>query len=80
MIVLPPYLTMRFEISLNAPTSFRSPRGAKLVRRLGKRRREVEISHKTVKRLRGADGLRLIGVCGRVRVGEMYLLRRREIR
>ena len=35
---------------------------------------EVEISHKTVKRSWGGDGLRLIGVHGRVRVDEAGIL------
>jgi hypothetical protein len=71
MTVLVPRLTMRFELSLNAPTSLRLPRGAKPVRGLEKWRGEVEISHETVKRSSwGGDGFRLVGVHGKVRSDE----------
>ena len=76
MTVLAPHLTMRFELSLNAPTSLRMPRGAKPVRGLEKWRGEVEISHETVKRTRGVDGSRLIGVYGKVRSDEPCVLAR----
>ena len=56
MTVLAPHLTMRFELSLNAPTSLRLPRGAKPVRGLEKWRGDVEITHETVKRMRGRAG------------------------
>jgi len=76
MTVLAPHLTMRFELSLNAPTSLRLPRGAKPVRGLEKWRGEVEISHETVKGSRSGDGLWLIGVRGNVRSDEPCVLAR----
>jgi hypothetical protein len=76
MTVLAPHLTMRFELSLNAPTSLRLPRGAKPIRGLDKWRGEVEISHETVKRSWGADGLWVIGVHGSVRADELGVLAR----
>jgi len=76
MTVLAPRLTMRFELSLNAPTSLRLPRGAKPVRGLEKWRGEVEISHETARRLRGEDRLRLIGVHGNIRSDEPCVLAR----
>ena len=76
MTVLAPHLAMRFELSLNAPTSLRLPRGAKPVRGLEKWRGEVETSHETVRRTRGEDGLRLIGVHGKVRSDEPCVLAR----
>jgi len=70
LTVLGPRITARFELSLNAPTSLRLPRGAKPVRGLEKWRGELEITVKTVRKMRGGDGLRLIGVHGRVRSDE----------
>ena len=70
MTVLAPHITMRFELSLNAPTSLRLPRGAKPVRGLEKWRGDVEITHETVKRMQGEDGFSLIEVHGKVRSGE----------
>jgi len=64
--VLAPRRTVRFELSLNSPTSLRLPRGAKPVRGLEKWRGEVEILNETVRKVRGDDGFRLIGVHGRV--------------
>ena len=65
-LALPPHMAVRFELSLNAPTSLRLPRGAKPVRGLEKWRGELEITIKTVQRARGEDELRLIGVHGKV--------------
>lgn len=62
--VLAPRLSMRFELSLNAPTSLRLPRGAKPVRGLEKWRGELEISHDRVKSAWGNEGLWLIGAHG----------------
>ena len=76
MTVLAPRLTMRFELSLNAPTSLRLPRGAKPARGLEKWRGQVEISHETMKRTRDEGGLRLIGVHGRVRSDQPCALAR----
>jgi len=76
MTVLAPRLTMRFELSLNAPTSLRLPRGAKPVRGLERWRGQVEISHETMKGTWGEDGLRLIGVHGKVRSDEPCVLAR----
>ena len=66
MTILAPRLTMRFELSLNAPTSLRMARGAKPVRGLEKWRGEVEVTHETVERSWGENGLCLIGVHGRL--------------
>jgi len=74
MTIIAPRLTMRFELSLNAPTSLRMARGAKPVRGLEKWRGEVEVSHETVERRWGEDGLRLIGVHGKVRSDEPCVL------
>ena len=74
LTILAPHLAMRFELSLNAPTSLRLPRGAKPVRGLEKWRGGVEISHETIERAWGEDGLRLIGVHGRVRSDDPCVL------
>jgi serine/threonine protein kinase len=68
--VLAPRLSMRFELSLNAPTSLRLPRGVKPVRGLEKWRGEIEISHEMGKRPWGDEGLGFIGVHGTVRSDE----------
>ena len=70
LTVLGPRITARFELSLNAPTSLRLPRGAKPVRGLEKWRGELEITVKSVERTRGGDGLRLIGIHGSARSDE----------
>lgn len=70
LTVLGHRITARFELSLNAPTSLRLPRGAKPVRGLEKWRGELEITVKTVQKTRSGDGVLLIGVCGRVRSDE----------
>lgn len=72
--VLAPRLSMRFELSLNAPTSLRLPRGVKPFRGLEKWRGEVEVSHETVKRVWGGEGLQFIGVHGRVMSDEPCIL------
>ena len=69
-------LMMRFELSLNAPTSLRLSRGAKPVRGLEKWRGEVEISHEIAKGSRSGDGFRLIGLRGNVRSDEPCVLAR----
>ena len=66
LTVLAPRITSRFELSLNSPTSLRLPRGAKPVRGLEKWRGELEITVQTVQKVRGNDGLRSIGVHGKV--------------
>jgi len=66
LTVIAPRMTARFELSLNAPTSLRLPRGAKPVRGLEKWRGELKTTVKTVQKVRGDDELRLIGVHGEV--------------
>jgi len=70
LTVLGPRITARLELSLNAPTSLRLARGSKPVRGLEKWRGELELTVKTVQKAGGGDGLRLIGVHGRVRSDE----------
>jgi hypothetical protein len=60
---------MRVELSLNAPTTLRLPRGPKPIRGLEKWRGEVEVIHE-----RGDDGLRFIRVQGKVESDEPYVL------
>ena len=72
--VIAPQLSMRFELSLNAPTSLRLPRGAKPVRGLEKWRGEIEISHETVKRTWSDEGLQFIRVNGKARSDEPCVL------
>jgi hypothetical protein len=74
--ILAPRLTMRFELSLNAPTSLRLPRGPKPVRGLEKWRGGIEVSHETVEGAWGGGRLQFIGVHGRVRSGEPGALAR----
>ena len=74
MTILAPRLSMRFELSLNAPTSLRMARGAKPVRGLDKWRGEVEIVHETVERTWDEDGFHLIGVHGKVESDEPCVL------
>lgn len=64
MTALASHLTMRFELSLNSPTSLRLPRGAKPARGSEKWSRGVEILHETMKKARGEGGFGLIGVQG----------------
>ena len=64
LAVLAPRLNMRFELSLNAPTSLRLPRGAKPIRGLEKWRGEFETSHETEKRAWG-EGSQFIRVYGK---------------
>jgi len=66
LTVIAPRMTARFELSLNAPTSLRLPRGAKPFRGLEKWRGELKTTVKTVQKVRGDDELRLIGVHGEV--------------
>ena len=71
--VIVPQLSMRFELSLNAPTSLRLPRGAKPVRGLEKWRGEIEVSqHEMVKR--SNEGLQSIRVYGKARSDEPCVL------
>jgi len=70
LTVLGPRITARFELSLNAPTSLRLPRGAKPIRGLEKWRGELEIMVKSAQRTQGGGGLQLIGVHGRARSDE----------
>lgn len=72
--VLAPRLNMRFELSLNAPTSLRLPRGAKPIRGLEKWRGDIEISHEMVKRAWGGEGFRFIGVHGKVKSDKPRIL------
>jgi len=74
LTVLAPRMTSRFELSLNSPTSLRLPRGAKPVRGLEKWRGELDITVKTVQKVRGDDGFRLIGVQGKVMSDEPCVL------
>ena len=67
LAVLAPRLTMRFELSLNAPTSLRLPRGAKPVRGLEKWRGGIEVSHEMVEGAWGGGRVQFIGVHGKVR-------------
>ena len=72
--VLAPRFSMRFEISLNAPTSLRLARGAKPVRGLEKWRGEIEVSHEKVESGWGGKGLGFIRVHGTVRSDEPRVL------
>lgn len=71
--ILASQMNARFELSLNAPTSLRLPRGPKPVRGLEKWRGELDITIKTVQKVRDDDDddeLRLVGIQGRVRSDE----------
>ena len=73
--LLAPRLKMRFELSLNAPTSLRLARGAKPARGLEKWRGELEVSHETVERAWGdPEGFQFIGVRGKLRSDEPCVL------
>ena len=68
LTVIAPRMTARFELSLNAPTSIRLPRGGRSIRGLEKWRGELETTVHTVEEVQGGDDdqLRLIGVQGGV--------------
>ena len=71
--IVAPRLSMRFELSLNAPTSLRLPRGAK--RGLEKWKGEMEVSHERVKRT-WDDGLQFFRIHGRIGSDEPCILAR----
>jgi len=70
LTILASHMDARFELSLNAPTSLRLPRGPKPVRGLEKWRGELEITIKSVEKVQNGDEFRLVGVQGRVRSDE----------
>lgn len=72
--VLAPRLSIRFELSLNSPTSLRLPQGAKPVRGLEKWRGKVELSYETAKRAWDDEGLQFIEVNGKVMSDEPCML------
>lgn len=76
LTVLAPRAAVRFELSLNAPTSLRLPRGAGPVRGLEKWRGELEITVRTPQKTRDEGGMRLIGVHGKVGSDEPCVLAR----